>query len=39
MGEELLLSSQKVEAGKLISTGYPFRYRELKASLQALLGR
>jgi len=37
MGEELLLSSQKVEAGKLISTGYPFRYRELRASLEALL--
>jgi NAD dependent epimerase/dehydratase family enzyme len=37
MGEELLLASQKVEAGKLISTGYPFRYRELRASLQALL--
>ncbi|HWY20788.1 MAG TPA: TIGR01777 family oxidoreductase [Candidatus Acidoferrum sp.] len=39
MGEELLLSSQKVEPGKLISSGYPFRYRELRASLQALLGR
>jgi uncharacterized protein (TIGR01777 family) len=37
MGEELLLASQKVEPGKLISTGYPFRYRELRASLQALL--
>jgi uncharacterized protein len=39
MGEELLLGSQKVEPGKLISSGYPFRYRELRASLQALLGR
>jgi len=37
MGEELLLSSQKVEPGKLISSGYPFRYRELRASLQNLL--
>ena len=37
MGEELLLGSQKVEAGKLISSGYPFRYRELRASLEALL--
>jgi len=37
MGEELLLSSQRVEAGKLISTGYPFRYRDLRASLEALL--
>jgi uncharacterized protein (TIGR01777 family) len=39
MGEELLLSSQKVEPGKLISSGYPFRYRDLRASLEALLGR
>ncbi len=39
MGEELLLGSQNVEPGKLISSGYPFRYRELRASLQALLGR
>jgi uncharacterized protein (TIGR01777 family) len=39
MGEELLLSSQKVEAGKLISSGYPFRYRDLRTSLKALLER
>jgi hypothetical protein len=39
MGEELLLGSQKVEASKLISSGYPFRYRELKASLEATLNR
>jgi uncharacterized protein (TIGR01777 family) len=38
MGEELLLASQKVEASKLISSGYPFRFRELRASLEALLG-
>jgi uncharacterized protein (TIGR01777 family) len=37
MGQELLLSSTKVEAGKLISTGYPFRYRDLRASLEGLL--
>ena len=37
MGEELLLSSEKVEPGKLISSGYPFRYRELRGSLEALL--
>lgn len=37
MGEQLLLGSQKVEASKLISGGYPFRYRELKPSLEALL--
>lgn len=39
MGEELLLSSQKVEPGKLISSGYPFRFRELRQSLKALLAR
>jgi uncharacterized protein (TIGR01777 family) len=39
MGEELLLGSQKVEPGKLISSGYPFRYRELRASLEGLLKR
>jgi uncharacterized protein len=37
MGEDLLLGSQRVEASKLISTGYPFRYRELKTSLESLL--
>ena len=39
MGEELLLGSQRVEAGKLISSGYSFRYRELRESLEGLLGR
>lgn len=37
MGQELLLGSQKVEAGKLISSGYPFRYRELRAALEKLV--
>jgi uncharacterized protein (TIGR01777 family) len=37
MGEELLLASQKVEASKLISSGYPFRYRELRASLESVM--
>ncbi|MGA9542313.1 MAG: TIGR01777 family oxidoreductase [Candidatus Sulfotelmatobacter sp.] len=37
MGEELLLGSQRVEPGKLISSGYPFRYRELRPSLEGLL--
>jgi len=37
MGEELLLSSQKVEPGRLISSGYPFRFRELRLALEALL--
>ena len=39
MGEELLLGSQKVEPGKLMSSGYLFRYRELRESLEGLLGR
>jgi uncharacterized protein (TIGR01777 family) len=39
MGEELLLSSQKVEPAKLISSGYPFRYRDVQASLETLLKR
>ena len=37
MGEELLLSSAKVEPNKLISSGYPFRHRDLNKSLQHLL--
>ena len=37
MGKELLLGSQKVEPGKLISSGYPFLHRELRESLQNLL--
>jgi uncharacterized protein len=39
MGEQLLLGSGKVEPGKLIESGYPFRYRELRASLEGLLRR
>lgn len=37
MGEQLLLGSQKVEASRLISSGYPFRYRELRASLESVM--
>ena len=39
MGEELLLGGQKVEAGKLFSSGYLFRCGELRASLEGLLKR
>jgi hypothetical protein len=39
MGEQLLLGSQKVEASRLISSGYPFRYRELRASLESVMKR
>jgi uncharacterized protein len=37
MAEDVLLSSEKVEPGRLVSTGYPFRFRELKTSLEDLL--
>lgn len=37
MGEELLLGSQKVEPCRLIASGYPFRFRELRPALEALL--
>ena len=37
MGEELLLGSQRVEPGKLMASGYSFRYRELRGSLEGLL--
>jgi uncharacterized protein len=39
MGEEVLLGSQRVEPTKLIMSGYPFRFRELRASLENVLGR
>jgi uncharacterized protein (TIGR01777 family) len=39
MGEELLLGSQKVEPGKLLASGYQFKYRELRGSLEGLVGR
>ena len=37
MGEEVLLGSQRVEPSKLISSGYPFRFRELSTSLDRIL--
>jgi len=39
MADELLLASQRVEPGKLIASGYPFRFGELRASLENILGR
>ena len=36
--EELLLASQRVEPEKLQASGYMFRFRELRAALQNLLG-
>ena len=37
MGETVLLGSQRVEPAQLVSSGYPFRFSELRASLQATL--
>jgi len=36
MADELLLASQRVEPAKLISSGYPFRFPTLEASLRSL---
>ena len=37
MGETVLLASQRVEPSRLVASGYPFRFTELRASLSALL--
>jgi len=37
MADELLLASQRIEPAKLISTGYPFRYPDLRRALENLL--
>jgi uncharacterized protein (TIGR01777 family) len=39
MGETILLGSQRVEPTKLIMSGYPFRFRELRNSLEEILKR
>lgn len=39
MGEEVLLWSQRVEPAKLIMSGYPFRFRDLRKSLEHVLDR
>ncbi len=36
--EEMLLASQRVEPGKLAASGYKFRFRELRAALENLVG-
>src|SRR5208282_1009034 len=36
--EELLLASQRVEPRKLTASGYTFRFRELRAALENLVG-
>lgn len=37
MGESVLLGSQRVEAARLVGTGYPFRFTDLQASLRNTL--
>jgi uncharacterized protein len=37
MGETVLLGSQRVEPTQLVTTGYPFRFRNLRASLENTL--
>jgi uncharacterized protein len=37
MGETVLLGSQRVEPAQLVASGYPFRFRELRESLEGLL--
>ncbi len=37
MGETVLLGSQRVEPSQLVGSGYPFRFRELRASLEHVL--
>lgn len=37
MGETVLLGSQRVEPAQLVGSGYPFRFRELRASLENVL--
>jgi uncharacterized protein (TIGR01777 family) len=39
MGETVLLGSQRVEPAQLVASGYPFRFSELRASLEAMLRR
>ena len=34
MGESVLLSSQRVEPTQLVMSGYPFRFTDLRASLE-----
>jgi uncharacterized protein (TIGR01777 family) len=35
--EELLLASARVEPGKLVASGYTFRFRDLRAALESLV--
>jgi uncharacterized protein (TIGR01777 family) len=37
MAEEVLLASQRVEPNQLVTSGYPFRYSDLRKALEAIL--
>jgi hypothetical protein len=37
MGEEVLLGSQRVEPARLVTSGYPFQYADLRKALAAVL--
>ena len=37
MGKEVLLGSQRVEPTNLVMSGYPFRFRELRGSLESVV--
>jgi uncharacterized protein (TIGR01777 family) len=39
MGETVLLGSQRVEPTELVASGYPFRFRTLRESLENVLNR
>jgi hypothetical protein len=39
MGETVLLGGQRVEPAELLTSGYPFRFGSLRASLESLLKR
>jgi uncharacterized protein (TIGR01777 family) len=39
MGETVLLGRQRVEPAQLVTSGYPFRFTSLRASLENLLNR
>jgi uncharacterized protein (TIGR01777 family) len=39
MGETVLLGSQRVEPTQLVMSGYPFRFSNLRASLENILQR
>ncbi len=39
MADELLLASQRVEPAKLVSSGYPFQFSDLKKALEEILKR